>query len=99
MGAAATFLLFLSIPLFVSYFSLGDNNIGDSGAQFLAEAVKSNTSLKELKCVQPLLVLSTVSSLHLFASSFSLGQNLIGDTGAQSLAEGMKSNTSLKELK
>ena len=76
------------------------NNIGDTGATSLSEALKSNTTLailyldrqdKRRKAHK-----RHPSTIHSFIH-ISTG-NIIGETGATSLSEALKSNTTLTKL-
>ena len=79
---------------------LTDNNIGDTGATSLSEALKSNTTLITLYMNRENKKMSKKMSIikTLFSFCFILTVNEIGDTGATSLSEALKSNTTLTEL-
>ena len=80
---------------------LTDNNIGDTGATSLSEALKSNTTLITLYMNRENKKMSKKMSIiktH-FSFCFILTVNEIGDTGATSLSVALKSNTTLTELK
>ena len=90
---------------------LCDNELGPEGGMALAEALKSNTTLKELKSAalpsNPLAhtfkphstyVLCTCSFSPCLCGVRRLRDNELGPEGGMALAEALKSNTTLKEL-
>jgi hypothetical protein len=91
--------------------SLGGNDLGPEGGMALAEALKSNTTLTELRSAAlpsnpPAHALRPHSMdarctgpLHVFLRRLrSLGGNKLGPEGGMALAEALKSNTTLKWL-
>ena len=87
----------------LTYPELNNNNIGDSGAAAVAEALKNNTALTRLYlhyntigdigavAIAGALKSNTVTTLY-------LEHNNIGDSGAAALAEALKKNTALTTL-
>jgi hypothetical protein len=88
-----------------------DNNIGDNGAKHIADALMSNSSLKEVephpKCAtlirSPPIAPSSRASHSDRRCSFSpaslpLLANNIGDNGAKHIADALMSNSSLTKL-
>ncbi|CAF2228112.1 unnamed protein product, partial [Rotaria magnacalcarata] len=88
----------LQVNKVVTTFDLHANQIGDVGAQFLADALKANTSLTLLQLqtnqigdsgaqylADALKVNKTLTVLYLY-------ENQIGDTGAQYLGNALKTN-------
>ncbi len=89
-----------------SFYEIGiDNQIGDAGAQAIAEALKVNTTVAELNLGwnkmgvagaqaigEALKVNTAVTELYLYS-------NQIGDAGAQAIGEALKVNTTVTELK
>jgi Ran GTPase-activating protein (RanGAP) involved in mRNA processing and transport len=84
---------------------IGTNNINDTGAQAIAEALKVNTSLKAFYIahnkIGPTGAQAFAEALKINTSLnvLNISLNNIGDTGAQSIAEALNENTSLTELK
>ena len=83
--------------------SLGANLLKDEGAGYVAEALKINTTLKELKyaaahpphyCQQPL----TPDQHSPLLLAHSLVRNEIQDAGAKALGEALTTNKSLTSL-
>jgi hypothetical protein len=82
------------------------NGIGDEGGKALGEALKVNTSVKELLLVSVFLVFLLVFVLCVFCCCEESGRltcavqgaNGIGDEGGKALGEALKVNTSVKEL-
>ena len=85
----------------VLFFQPTGNNIGDTGATQLSEALKSNTTLTKLDlCGEYKRNKHTKASINksLFAFLFTSTESKIGDTGVTSLSKALKSNTTLDEL-
>lgn len=84
--------------------SLDDNNIGDSGAAAIAEALKSNTAVEKLWLNNNTIGDSGAAALAEALESNTalrwlfLQTNTIGDSGAAAIAESLKSNTALTML-
>ncbi len=89
--------------------SLDLNKIGDKGALVVAEALKSNATLKELRCVSfafsswfpsRWLRVTRAYGAPFFPRerAHSIGRNSIGDEGARAVAEALKSNATLTLL-
>ena len=84
---------------------LDNNNIGDSGAVAIAEALKNNTALTWLYLGYNTIGDSGAAALAKALKSntaltrLDLDYNNIGDSGAAALAEELKSNTALTELR
>ena len=76
------------------------NNIGDTGATSLSEALKSNTTLIELNLIRKdkRHTKDTHQQFTLFSIRNTSTGNKIGDKGAKSMSESLKSNTTLTEL-
>jgi hypothetical protein len=77
------------------------NEIGDTGATSLSEALKSNTTLIELNmsCEDKRRHTKDIhQQFTLFSFIITSTVNKIGDTGATSLSEALKSNTALTKL-
>ncbi|KJE93094.1 hypothetical protein CAOG_003935 [Capsaspora owczarzaki ATCC 30864] len=83
---------------------LGDRQIGDDGAEAIAEALKVNTTMSELdlgknqigvagaqSIAEALKVNTTLTTLY-------LDRNQIGDAGAEAIAEALKVNTTVNVL-
>ncbi len=91
-------------PLFLSHtrfaHSLGYNKIRDEGARAIAEALKINVTLKDIKCVRGLLfsIVELWLTRFLTACAHSLRANSIGAEGARAIAEALKSNTTLTTI-
>jgi Ran GTPase-activating protein (RanGAP) involved in mRNA processing and transport len=69
---------------------LSNNQIGDAGAQHLADALRNNTVI--------LILSSSISYTHLHffiqtLTTLDLNHNQIGDAGAQHLADALRNNT------
>ena len=83
---------------------LGGNNIGYSGAKYLAEALKDNTTLTSLYLVGNYIGYSGINALagalkdNTTLTSLDLGGNDIGYSGAKYLAEALKDNITLTSL-
>ncbi|CAF2028261.1 unnamed protein product, partial [Rotaria magnacalcarata] len=88
----------LQVNKVVTTLYLNSNQIGDVGAQFLADALKANTTLTVLYLYENQIgdtgaqylgdALKTNQSLQ----NLQLHNNKIGDSGAQYLADGLKVN-------
>jgi hypothetical protein len=84
----------------------GYNDIGAKGGKALGEALKVNTSVKELYLVSVFLLFLLVFVLRVFCCCEESGRltcavqsyNDIGDEGGKALGEALKVNTSVKEL-
>ena len=80
-------------------FTSSANEIGDTGATSLSEALKSNATLTELNLSGEDKRKKThkrrPSTNHSFHFLLTQTDNKIGDTGATSLSESLKSNTEL----
>ena len=87
-----------------------DNNIGDVGAQFIGDGLKSLTSLTTLNlssecgmmyaallCVFMCMLIECVDGINLYVC-VGCTVNNIGDVGAQCIGDGLKSLTSLTTL-
>ena len=76
------------------------NNIGDTGAASLGEALESNTTLAKLHLESDYMtnIQRAYINNSLFPFLFISTGNWIGDTAAASLSESLKSNTTLIEL-
>eukprot|EP00943_MAST-04B_sp_MAST-4B-sp1_P003124 g3124.t1 len=90
---------------------LGNCYIGDEGAKELAEALKVNTSLKEIslssnnigaeggkELAEALKELAEALKVNTSLEKIDLRNNTIGDEGAKYVAEALKVTTSLKEI-
>jgi hypothetical protein len=83
-----------------------DNGIGDEGGKALGEALKVNTSVKELHLVSVFMLFLFVFVLRVFCCCEVSGRltcavqskNGIGAEGGKSLGEALKVNTSVQEL-
>ena len=78
-----------------------DNEIGDTGATSLSDALKSNTTLAQLnlscKSKRSNTPITSINKALLFILIKSTG-NKIGEAGRASLCDALKSNTTLTEL-
>ena len=81
--------------------NLFKNDIGDDGAILLAEGLKFNCPLKELKLSSNNITTTGVTALMRYACplrSVHFSDNNIGDDGAKEVADKLKDKKSLKEL-
>lgn len=75
--------------------SLSSANVGDDGAQALAQVMRLNSTLQRMECV-----FNAVLKLKCLSPRLpSLQGNSIGDAGAMALAEVLQVNGSLERLK
>ncbi|OAQ25001.1 RNI-like protein [Linnemannia elongata AG-77] len=83
---------------------LGDNSVGDNGAQALSEALKTNSTLTTLNLLynsigsNGAVALSKALKTNSTLTTLNLGGYLIGDNGAQALSEALKTNSTLTTL-
>ena len=103
LSSCCFFPLFLTItPLFAFFISLHNKYIGDTVATALAESLKTNTIVTDIKYVAlfavVLLFLLLFLDHHPLLAFFSLTYNHIGDTGATALAEALKTNTTVTTI-
>jgi len=93
---------------------LGGNNLGPEGGVAIAEALKINKTITNIKCGFPCLLLppfSCLSSRLLFVTAtvttfrsfraylYSLGWNGIGPEGGVAIAEALKINKTITNIK
>ena len=79
-----------------------DNDIGDTGAASLSDALKTNTTLTQLNLYCEHKRNSTdnenTSTIHSSSINTKSTDNGIGETGATSMSDALKSNTALTQL-
>ena len=84
--------------------AFNNGGVSDTGAFFIAEGLKLNTSLRELWlshcCIsaEGAKFISGALEINTSLKAISLGCNELGDTGVGYLADALKQNDSLKEL-
>ena len=82
----------------------GNRGVSDTGAFFIAEGLKLNTSLRTLRLsgcgisAEGAKFISGALEVNAFLKIIDLGRNELGDTGVGYLANALKQNDSLKEL-
>ena len=76
-----------------------DNDIAEGGGKALGEALKVNSTLKELnvECKSQITYSQNEVLLQLTLFEMRTG-NKLGDAGAEALSEGLKTNSGLTEL-
>ena len=88
-------------PLFSIFIKSTGNSIGDTGAKSLSDALKSNTTLKQLDLERENKrnnkQMTSINN-QLFSIFNKSTVNDIGDTGVKSLSDSLKSNTTLQQL-
>jgi hypothetical protein len=95
---------YLTHDHFITELNLWNNQLGKAGAQALAAALKTNTSLITLSLYNNELgetgeqALANMLKTNTALTTLDLGGNQLGKAGAQALAEALKTNTSLTTL-
>ena len=94
-GQSILLFFFFFQKTFLKTKKIADNEIGDDGAEYFAEALKKNSNLTSIT------LSFDKSSLFMFGNHFinsSSGKNLIGEKGVKSIFQALKTNKSLKKL-
>ncbi|XP_004345766.2 hypothetical protein CAOG_06176 [Capsaspora owczarzaki ATCC 30864] len=84
--------------------SLNKNQIGDVGAQAIAEALEVNTKLTHLYLTKNQIgdvgaqAIAEALKVNTTLTTLSLNHNQLGEGGAQAIAEALKANTTLTKL-
>ena len=78
------------------HYIIGNNQIGDKGAEFIAAALKENKTLTTLYICNNT---RYIKNIQLISDYYIIAYNQIGDKGAEFIAAALKENKTLTELR